>query len=77
MSKVRFHISVSLDGFVAGPDQSDENPLGVGGEDLHEWVVGLEAWRRPHGLEGGEVNPSTPVVEEAPAVTHVKYRVAP
>jgi dihydrofolate reductase len=67
MSKVRFQISVSLDGYVAGPDQSEENPLGVGGEDLHEWVVALEAWRRPHGQEGGEVNASTPVIEEAQA----------
>lgn len=65
MSKLRFHVSVSLDGFVAGPDQSEENPLGVGGEDLHEWIVDLAAWRRQHGLEGGEVNASTPVVEEA------------
>jgi dihydrofolate reductase len=65
MSTSRFHISVSLDGYVAGPHQSEENPLGVGGEDLHEWVVELEAWRKPHGLEGGEVNASTPVVEEA------------
>ena len=64
MSKVRFQISVSLDGYSAGPDQSEENPLGVGGELLHEWVVELEAWRRPHGLEGGAVNASTPVVEE-------------
>jgi dihydrofolate reductase len=64
MGKLRFHISVSVDGFVAGPDQSVEDPLGVGGEDLHEWVVELEAWRRQHGLEGGEVNASTPVVEE-------------
>jgi dihydrofolate reductase len=64
MSKLRFQISVSLDGFVAGPDQSEENPLGVGGEDLHEWVVKLEAWRKPHGLEGGEVNASAPVLEE-------------
>jgi dihydrofolate reductase len=65
MSKLRFHISVSVDGFVAGPDQSEENPLGVGGESLHEWIVELEAWRRPHGLEGGKVNASTPVIEEA------------
>jgi dihydrofolate reductase len=65
MSKVRFQVSVSLDGYLAGPDQSEEHPLGVGGLDLHEWVVGLEAWRRQHGLEGGEANPSTPVVEEA------------
>lgn len=64
MSKLRFHLSVSLDGFVAGPDQSEENPLGVGGEDLHEWIVDLAAWRRQHGLEGGEVTASTHVVEE-------------
>jgi dihydrofolate reductase len=64
MSIFRFQISVSLDGYVAGPDQSEENPLGVGGEDLHEWVVKLEAWRKPHGLEGGEVNASAPVIEE-------------
>lgn len=64
MSKLRSHLSVSVDGYVAGPDQSEEKPLGVRGEGLHEWVVALEAWRRPHGLEGGEVNASTPVVEE-------------
>jgi dihydrofolate reductase len=65
MSTIRFHLSVSLDGYAAGPDQSEENPLGVGGEDLHQWVVELEAWRKQHGLEGGVVNASTPVVEEA------------
>ncbi len=64
MSQVRFQIAVSLDGFVAGPEQSVENPLGVGGEELHGWVVTLEAWRKPHGLEGGEVNASTSVLEE-------------
>ena len=64
MSKFRFDISISLDGFVAGPNQSTENPLGEGGEQLHEWAVELEAWRRPHGLDGGEVNASTPVMEE-------------
>jgi dihydrofolate reductase len=64
MSKFRFHLSVSADGYVAGPDQSEENPLGVGGEQLHEWVFPLEAWRKPHGKEGGEVNASTSVVEE-------------
>jgi dihydrofolate reductase len=65
MSELRFEISMSLDGFVAGPDQSEENPLGVGGEDLHEWVVKLEAWRKAHGREGGEVNESTRIVEES------------
>jgi dihydrofolate reductase len=64
MGTFRFSISISADGFVAGPDQSAENPLGIGGEQLHEWAFGLAAWRKPHGLEGGEVNPSTPVVEE-------------
>src|SRR5436190_8518084 len=65
MSKSRAYISVSLDGYVAGPNQSEENPLGEGGEQLHDWVVALEAWRSPHGREGGEVNASTPVVEES------------
>lgn len=65
MSKLRFKISMSLDGFVAGPDQSVKNPLGIGGERLHEWIVPLTAWRAEHGLDGGEVNESTPVVEES------------
>ena len=56
---------MSLDGFVAGPDQSVENPLGVGGEQLHEWVFPLAVWRKVHGLEGGEVNESSKVVEES------------
>src|SRR5918999_175299 len=54
MSKLRCHISISLDGFVAGPNQSEENPLGEGGERLHDWVVSLDAWREAHGHEGGE-----------------------
>jgi len=56
---------MSLDGFVAGPHQSVENPLGVGGMRLHDWAFPLAAWRAMHGLEGGEVNQSTPVVEES------------
>ena len=64
MGKVRFEISMSLDGFVAGPNQSKENPLGVGGEDLHEWVVKLDVWRKAHDLEGGESNVSSAVLEE-------------
>ena len=67
MSKLRLNISMSLDGFVAGPDQSVENPLGVGGMRLHEWAFPLESWRAPHGLEGGEVNESSAVVEEGVA----------
>jgi len=64
MTKLRFHVAISVDGYVAGPDQSEENPLGVGGMRLHEWLFDLEAWHRQHGEEGGEVNASTPVVEE-------------
>ena len=63
MTRLRLDISMSLDGFVAGPNPSEENPLGEGGMQLHEWVVGLAAWRKPHGLEGGEVNASTSVME--------------
>jgi dihydrofolate reductase len=65
MSRLRFGISLSLDGYVAGPEQSIEQPLGIGGEALHEWVFPLEAWRKPHGLRGGEVNESTPVMERS------------
>jgi dihydrofolate reductase len=65
MSTFRFQMAVSLDGYVAGPRQSEDDPLGVGGIALHEWVFELEAWRREQGQEGGVVNASTPVVEEA------------
>jgi dihydrofolate reductase len=67
VSKLRFRISMSLDGFVAGPNQSVENPLGVGGMRLHEWVFPLAAFRGRHDLGGGEVNESTAVIEESVA----------
>ncbi|HEY7463434.1 MAG TPA: dihydrofolate reductase family protein [Candidatus Limnocylindria bacterium] len=67
MSRVRSSISVSLDGYVAGPNQSMENPLGEGGESLHDWVVKLKAWREAAGMEGGEENVSSPVVLEEKA----------
>ena len=56
---------MSLDGFVAGPSQSVDNPLGIGGMRLHQWVFPLTVWRAQHSLEGGEVNESTAVVEES------------
>jgi dihydrofolate reductase len=65
MPKLRFEISLSVDGFVAGPNQTEEDPLGEGGEALHEWALELEAWRRSHGREGGEVNASSEVMEES------------
>lgn len=65
MAKVVFDITTSLDGFVAGPNDSPEQPLGEGGEKLHEWVYGLASWREPHGLEGGETGRDSDVLEEA------------
>jgi dihydrofolate reductase len=65
MSKFRCDISISADGFVAGPNQSDANPLGEGGERLHDWVTSLAAWREAHEKQGGEVNESSRIIEEA------------
>jgi dihydrofolate reductase len=65
VATLRFDISMSLDGFIAGPNQSEEHPLGEGGMQLHEWAFELAAWRKPHGQDGGEVNASTKVVEES------------
>jgi dihydrofolate reductase len=55
-------ISMSLDGYVAGPSPTLEQPLGEGGDQLHEWVFRLAAWREPHGLEGGESGPDGELV---------------
>jgi dihydrofolate reductase len=67
MSKLRLRISMSLDGFVAGPRQSVDEPLGIGGMRLHEWVFPLAAWRSVHGMEGGESNVSSHVIAETTA----------
>jgi dihydrofolate reductase len=64
---VRCQISISLDGYVAGPNQSPKDPLGEGGEGLHDWVIATESWRRQHGREGGERNADSEVVENASA----------
>lgn len=64
MSSVTCNISMSLDGYVAGPRQSLENPLGEGGTGLHEWALGTESWRAQHGMEGGKRNADCEVVEE-------------
>jgi dihydrofolate reductase len=65
MSTVTCQISISLDGFVAGPNQSLENPLGEGGERLHEWVIVTQSWREQHGKQGGERTADSDVVDEA------------
>jgi dihydrofolate reductase len=57
-------ISVSLDGFAAGPNASLDEPLGRGGMQLHAWAFRLAAWRRAHGMEGGEDGPEARWVEE-------------
>ncbi len=67
MPKLRFTISMSLDGFVAGPHQSVDNPLGIGGMRLHQWAFPLALWRASQGLEGGEINESSAVVAAARA----------
>jgi dihydrofolate reductase len=55
MTRVRVEsFTISLDGYGAGRDQSVDNPLGVGGEELHDWVVSTRTWRQMHGKEGGE-----------------------
>jgi dihydrofolate reductase len=58
------NISMSLDGFVAGPNATMEEPLGEGGEELHEWILVLKGWREQHGLEGGETGTDDDLVRE-------------
>ena len=64
MSNLRFSITMSLDGYVAGPDQSEQNPLGVRGTELHGWLFPLKEFHEMQGGQGGETNASSPVVEE-------------
>lgn len=65
MGKLTADMSMSLDGFITGPDDGLEKPLGEGGERLHEWVYGLKSWREPHGHEGGETGRDADVLGEA------------
>ena len=67
MPKTKAQITVSLDGYMAGPNQTAKEPLGEGGEALHEWAFKLATWRDPHGREGGEgdENPSNAVLAAA------------
>lgn len=65
MSKVIANISMSLDGFIAGPNDRRGNPLGDGGERLHHWVYGLASWRAQHGLTGGKTGPADELVAKS------------
>ena len=64
MSSVRSQISISLDGFVAGPNQSVQDPIGEGGMRLHQWVFATDSWREQHGRGGGERSADSEVVDE-------------
>jgi dihydrofolate reductase len=58
MARLRVHgFSVSIDGYGAGPSQSQHDPLGVGGEALHEWMVPTRTFRGMQGREGGDTGP--------------------
>jgi len=64
MTKLRFQITMSLDGYVAGPNQSVKNPLGEGGERLHDWAWATRTFRASHGMEGGETGPDDDIAAE-------------
>jgi dihydrofolate reductase len=65
MGKVVAEISISLDGYVAGRSPTLEEPLGNGGEQLHEWAVRTKTFREQHGMEGGEVNADGELLAES------------
>jgi dihydrofolate reductase len=69
MAQLIVDISMSLDGFVAGPNQTLEQPLGEGGERVHEWAIGLASWRSEHGLTGGATGADDEIVQESVART--------
>ena len=69
MSNVRADITMSLDGYSAGPDADLEDPLGKGGERMHEWALGAQSWRESHGLEGGERNVDSDIIAESVGAT--------
>ena len=61
MTRVRSQLSISLDGYAAGPRQSLEHPIGEGGLRLHEWAFATSSWQRQHGGEGGVDGPDDDV----------------
>ena len=67
MSIVRVHnFAISLDGYGAGPEQTREEPLGAGGESLHDWFVATRTFRKMSGKEGGEAG----TINDAYAAQH-------
>lgn len=57
-------MSTSLDGYVAGPNDSRENSIGDDGEEIHGWVFGLKSRREQQGMDGGGENRDSEIVEE-------------
>jgi dihydrofolate reductase len=65
MSKLRFAITMTLDGYIAGPNQSVEHPLGEGAENIHDWLVTLKTFREIHGDESsGDTGVNDDVLRE-------------
>lgn len=65
MARVICDISMSLDGFIAGPNRTLEQPLGEGGNRLHEWTMGLMSFRERHGMSGRDTGTDDDVVRES------------
>jgi dihydrofolate reductase len=57
-------LTTSLEGFVAGPNPSQQDPLGIGGMELHEWALNAFAWRESHGRDGGERGVDSDIISE-------------
>lgn len=64
MGIVTADLMMSLDGFVAGPNDSIANPGGDGAAHLHDWIAGLASWRQRQGLEGGVDNEDSRIIAE-------------
>jgi dihydrofolate reductase len=65
MASLRLGITMSLDGYVAGPRQSVTNPLGEGGQELHNWAFAVRSFREAHGMEGGTTGTDDTIVAES------------
>jgi dihydrofolate reductase len=65
MARLTFDITMSLDGYVAGPNMTPDQGLGEGGEHLHEWAIASAAWRKAHGRTGGQDDVDSEVIEES------------
>lgn len=64
MTAVFVDLGMSLDGFIAGPNRSPQNPLGDGGPRIHQWMFDVETWRERQSLSGGQANPDDEVAQE-------------